>query len=611
MTAQIGRQSRLLRPLSEQQLRQHVEAVQADLLRERNRAAEHVLVPGMAAAAEALRRVFGVELYDVQLIAAIELAGGRIAQMQTGEGKTFVAIAAACYLAMCGRGVHVATPNSYLALRDFQQACAAAGALGLSTGLLTEQGDPEDKRRAYDCDITYGTGSEFGFDYLRDQLTLRQLSAAPLGDNTMHRLSALGLQTRETMQRGLNFAIVDEADSVMIDDACSPLVLSMSSSQEAADRDVHLAACHLSDQLLPETDFCLNDASGRLVLTETGLKRCYDDAVHIPEHQLLRPWTEYVEQALRARYLFKRDIHFVLTDNKVRIVDETTGRIFDDRSWQNGLHQAIEAREGLPITAENQSVAQITRQRFFRLYHNLCGMTGTTAGCEKEFAFVYNCPVTEIPLYRPSLRIVLPTRFFATVDGKHAAIVKSAVEISSGGRPVLIGTRSISDSEQLAYRLAAKGLRCQLLNGTQTEEEAAIVAEAGQQSSITIATNLAGRGTDISLGPGVEALGGLHVIVAECQLSSRMDRQLVGRCARQGDPGTAQMFVSADDTLLVRFGEWLAAAIRRDCAAGGEASHDFTAQLCRVQTVAERQYSLVRREILRQDKSRDTLFGNA
>lgn len=599
-----------LQECSEPELAAEAQSLRQELIRGTEIASPELLVAGTALATEALRRAYQVVLYDVQLLAVLNLATGRIVQMATGEGKTFVAITTAVHLALAGKGVHVMTPNSYLAERDCEQARSVFAQLGMTAGLTAEQAEPDDKRQAYDCDVTYGTGHEFGFDYLRDQLTLRSQARSKLGSRLLEELRTKGPGQRDTMQRGLAYAVVDEADSVLVDDAGSPLVLSMSAAGEASDRDAHLVARDVADILQEDTHFRWDRSTSQITLTSEGQNRCYKDDIAIPVEKLQRPWTAYVEQALRAAHIFTLNVHYVITDGEVKIVDETTGRIFDDRSWQDGLHQAIEAREGLPITPEKESLARITRQRFFRLYKNLCGMTGTAVGCEKEFLHVYRCRTAEIPLHRPSARQMLPTRCFATRDAKHVAIVQEIQAIHETGRPVLVGTQSITDSEAIAARLDQANLSYQLLNGLQTAEEAEIIAQAGQQAVITISTNLAGRGTDITVPPDVLELGGLHVIVAECQTSGRMDRQLIGRCARQGNPGSARTYVSAEDTLLARFGNWLAQAIIRESDESLEADADFTTAIRRVQEKAEKHHYLGRAELLRQDIATDSLFGN-
>jgi preprotein translocase subunit SecA len=605
----IARLASSLQTATVEQLADETCLVRRELSRGRTLEEPELLGAGLSLACEALRRAHGVKLYDVQLVAAIALIRRRIVQMQTGEGKTCSGLTAAAVLGMAGRGVHVATPNAYLAERDQQLAAPVLSALGMSAGLLPERTESAKKAAAYDCDVTYGTGHEFGFDYLRDQLTLRQEQRESPGTGLLRRLRQGMTTRRSTLQRGLEFAIVDEADSVLMDDAGSPLVLSLAPPRPAEDAAAHLTALELAARLVPEQHFVLDPATGVTVLTSEGVRRSHSSDVAIPVAQLVRPWSEYVQQALRARYLFRRDVHYVINDQEVRIVDETTGRIFEDRSWQDGLHQAIEAREGLTITAEKESTAQITRQRFYRLYGHLCGMTGTATGCEREFAEVYGLQVQEIPLRIPSARQLLPIRYFSAQRYKWQAITEEIRRVQLTGRPVLAGTRSIADSEQLAERLQRQGIAHQLLNGMQNAAEAGIIERAGQPGAVTIATNLAGRGTDIVLSPEVRRIGGLHVIVAECQTSGRMDRQLIGRCGRQGDPGSARIFVSAEDGLLTLHGPWLSTAICREADAAGESHADFSAQLQRIQSSAERQQRDARLQLLLRDNARDILLS--
>ena len=597
-----------LQTASVEQLQNEVQLVRREMARGKSPTEPHLLIAGLALVSAALQRTVNVKLYDVQLLAAMAMTRRCIAQMQTGEGKTFVALTSALHLSLTGRGVHVITPNIYLAERDHQLAAKVSMPLGVSVALLPERADASKKTPAYDADVTYGTGHEFGFDYLRDQLTLRERSQQQPGDRLLNHLRQTSSSRRATMQRGLAYAVVDEADSVLIDDAGSPLVLSFGSNQPAPDADAHLAAKALAETLQPELDYIVEASSGRVALTEAGVQRSHAKDVAIPVLQLARPWTEYVQQALRARHLFRRGMHYVVQENEVRIVDETTGRIFEDRSWQDGLHQAIEAAENLPITAEKQAVAQITRQRFFRLYENQSGITGTAVGCERELSDVYTLTVEPIPLRVPSQRNVLPTRFFVDNQSKYHAIAQDVMLVQQLGRAVLIGTRSISDSETMATKLAELNIACQLLNGLQDAAEADIVSRAGNPGSVTIATNLAGRGTDIHLHSEVRANGGLHVIVAECQTSSRMDRQLIGRCARQGDPGSAQAYASAEDHLIALHGPWLVEAMIREADAHGEVDADFSSQLKRIQTSAERQQYASRINLLRRDIARDSLL---
>lgn len=566
------------------------------------------LIHGLALATEALRRSKGIRLYDVQLLAVLTLVQGSIAQMQTGEGKTFVAIATAAVLGLRGKGVHVMTPNSYLAERDCSEARPVLSVLGMTVGLTVEQDSNENKYQAYCCDVTYGTGHEFGFDYLRDQVALRQQAARLPGSQILAQLQATEFPERETIQKGLHYAIIDEADSVMIDDAGSPLVLSASVPGEAQDAEIHRLARQLVPHCQPDTHFQVDSSTGNLRLLPEGMKLADAAFDGVSARRLIRPWREYLQQALRAEHLFRNDVHYTVQDDKVKIVDSSTGRIFDDRSWQDGLHQAIQAKEGLLIEPEMVALARISRQRLYRQYDFLCGMTGTAVGCETEFRKIYRRSVKAIPLHRPSLRITLPMRCFATREARFQAIRDDIRLRHPTGQAVLVGTQSIADSEILSTMLTQTGLPHQVLNGLQTIEEARIVANAGRKRAITLATNLAGRGTDIAIEDDVLAAGGLHVIVAECQISSRMDRQLTGRCARQGQPGSCQTYVSAEDDLLRKHGEWLAAAICRDARADGEAVSSFEPAVRRVQAAAERQQFLSRLNLLHQETQVDQLL---
>lgn len=570
--------------------------------------ASDLLVGGLALACEALRRCKGIQLYDVQLIAAMELSQGRIVQMQTGEGKTFVAIASAAVLALEGKGVHVMTPNSYLAERDAEEAAPVLSVLGMNVGLTVEQDSDENKHQAYCCDVTYGTGHEFGFDYLRDQVTLRKQAAAAPGSRLLERLASCELADRDTIQRGLNYAIVDEADSVMIDDAGSPLVLSASVPGEAPDADVHRQARQLALTMQADLHFRIEPSTAQMQLLPEGRSLAKESSRDVPARQLLRPWREYLQQALRAEHLFLRDVQYIVQEESVKIVDGSTGRIFDDRSWQDGLHQAIQAKEQVPIEPEMVALARISRQRLYRQYDFLCGMTGTATGCESEFRQIYRRGISPIPLNRPSQRNALPMRCFVSAAAKFKAISDEIRLRYPTGQSILVGTQSIADSEALARELESAGLPFQILNGLQTAEEAEVVAAAGQPYSITLATNLAGRGTDISISEDVLAVGGLHVIVSECQVSSRMDRQLTGRCGRQGQPGSCQTFVSAEDELLQKHGDWLANAIQRDAHGGHEARSSFEPAVRRIQASAERQQYLSRLNLLQQETSVDELL---
>ncbi|MCA9168600.1 MAG: hypothetical protein KDB23_13085 [Planctomycetales bacterium] len=562
-----------------------------------------------ALACSAIHRTLGVRLYDVQLVAASGLAEGAIVEMRTGEGKTFACAPAALLHAFTSRGVHIATPNAYLARRDYELLAPVFRSLGVTVGLLPDkEWTVADKLAAYRCDITYGTGYEFGFDYLRDQLSLRTAACRPLGAAAIEHLNDVATTHPQAIQRQLYFSIVDEADNVLIDDATSPLILSSAGREEASDATIHRAARLAIAQLRPGEHYCVTSSGQSNQLTIAGIERIHRAAEQIPIESLQRTWVEYVENALRAEAL-QRDVHYVVTESgRVEIVDANTGRILSDRTWSEGLHQAVETKEGVTITAERSVLASITRQRFLRLYERVSGMTGTAMGCKREFRHVYGLQVLPVPPRTPSRREIWPTRFFASRRHKWAAVAQSIMELHMLQRPVLVGTASIADSERVAVLLERLGVDFQLLNGRQDADEAAIISQAGQRGAITIATNLAGRGTDIKLDHGSFEAGGLHVIAGECSHSSRVDQQLFGRCGRQGDPGTAQMFVSAEDALLQHVGGWLASAIKRSADDNGEAKVDFSRPLSRIQRSAERVGYAARCNLLRRDLARDTLF---
>ncbi len=559
------------------------------------------VIASFALTIEAVRRTYGIDLYDVQLLAGLALARKSIAEMQTGEGKTLSATLAASAFALCGEGVHVMTVNAYLAERDYELLRPAFELLGLSVGVLRPDASPAQKRDAYRCDITYGPGYEFGFDYLRDQLSLLARPQRRLGDAYRDRIAGRGLPAQQFLQRGQAFAIVDEADSVMIDEATTPLILSGPTADGADCSEIYRAAMTVAEQMEPEQDYLLDARRSGIHVTASGAERAHAVGKTAAGHGAQHPWLQYVEQALRAKLLLKRDVDYVIQDDQVMLVDDKTGRIFADRSWRDGLRQAVETREGVTITAENRSLARISRQRYLRLYDGLCGLTGTATGVEREYWQVYRLPVVTVPLRTPSRRRFLPTRFFASGDAKWSAIVGEVQAIHRTGQPILVGTRTIQDSQLLADKLTSLAVPFQLLNGRQDADEAEVVALAGQMGAVTVATNMAGRGTDIKLGSGVSEMGGLHVIGCEPHESTRVDRQLVGRCARQGDPGSCRLYVSAEDPLIADHSPGLARRIARLAQADGEVHVDLSGDLARLQKRMEKRGYALRRQLFARD----------
>jgi preprotein translocase subunit SecA len=512
---------------------------------------------------EASRRTTGLVHYTEQLLGGLALVRGAIAEMATGEGKTLAISLPALVFSLAGKGVHVVTVNSYLARRDYEFTKPMLDLLGVSVGLLPEGSDATlaKKRAAYECDITYAVGYELGFDYMRDQLAIMRHPHGGPGDDLRNALLGKTPEAAPTCQRDLAIAIIDEVDSVLIDEAGCPLLISESST-EAGSPDPYLRARDLSRQLREGHHFLIDRHRRAIELTGEGRSEIHLESHQVPWDELRRPWEIYLRNALKADHLFHRDDQYVVMDGKVVIVDEFTGRRFADRTWREGLHQAVEAKEAVEIRAENSSAASITRQRYFALYETVCGLTGTASESAGEFWRFFRLPVVPIPLHRPCRREILADRIFASHAAMDEAISNDIVRRHERGQPVLVGTRTIRDSERIAARLRHLGIPHRVLSAKQDAEEDAIVATAGEAGSVLIATNMAGRGTHIVLSKEAEAAGGLHVIAVEKNESARIDRQLIGRGARQGQPGSAQTFLSADDALLAGFSPGLAAKIR-------------------------------------------------
>lgn len=538
-----------------------------------------------ALATEAVRRALGKRLYDVQLMGGIHLSRGRIAEMNTGEGKTVTTVVPAFLHSLYGKGVHVATTNAYLAERDCEELRAVFELVGISVGVLKESASPTEKEKAYRCDITFGPGYEFGFDYLRDQIALRSRQHRPLGQR--HIRTMLGLQDAAwtPTQRGHSFAIVDEADSVLIDEATMPMILSTGQGKPPSPELYELAR-ETALSLQPDEDYELDLKQKKIEFTTQGWTHLHQVLAGIDLLPLDRPWSRYVENALRAEFILQRDEDYVVRDGGVQIVDQHTGRIHDERTWRDGLHQAIERKEGVENTSESASDARMTRQRYFQLYDGLCGMTGTADGLERELQAFYGLSIVPIPTNKPNIRESWPLRTFRESEKRNQAIIADAARLHRTGRPVLIGTRTIRHSVRLSEMLRESGVPHTVLNGVQDEDEAKIVGRAGVAGTVTVATNMAGRGTDIRLDPVSLAAGGLHVIAAEHNLSPRVDRQLSGRAARQGNPGSSQFFISMEDE-LVQSDEELITWIQKSADNNGECLGDASEAVQRIQQKME------------------------
>lgn len=497
---------------------------------------------------EVANRTLNERHFDVQLIGGLVLLQGMVAEMETGEGKTLTATLPACTAALAGIPVHIITVNDYLAERDAQWMGRIYQSLGLSVGIIKHGMTPEAKRLAYQCAVTYGTNKEVAFDYLRDRIILwERPSDLRL---QVERLYGDNSRLRRLIMRGLHYAIVDEADSVLIDEARTPLIISK--EDDGYDEEsLYRQAMELAKNLQSFTDFILKAEERALELTEQGKSKIEEHLWFDPRRRTNKLYREeLVRQALVALYLFFRDKQYLLKDGKVQIIDEYTGRLMADRSWEKGLHQLIEIKENCEMTKRKETLARISYQRFFRRYRHLAGMTGTAREVAGELWSIYRLRVVTIPTNRPLRRIYLPDLVFRNAQERWRAVVSKVAELQSKGRPVLIGTRSVAASEHLSQLLEEAGLAHRVLNARQDRQEAEIIAQAGQTGQITVATNMAGRGTDIRLGKGVADLGGLHVIATERHEARRIDRQLFGRCGRQGDPGTAQAIISLEDELV-------------------------------------------------------------
>ena len=525
----INPQESALKKLSDSSLANKTNEFKARLAK--GETLDDILPDAFAVIREASRRVLGMRQFDVQLIGGIILHRGNIAEMGTGEGKTLVATAPVYLNALEGKGAHVITVNDYLAKRDSEWMGQVYKFLGLSVGLIVHDLDFEQRKIAYNSDITYGTNNEFGFDYLRDNM-----------------VSSLD----QMVQRPLHYCLIDEVDSILIDEARTPLIIS-GPGQKSTDN--YYVMSKLVPQLKLGEDYTIDEKQKTVAPTEAGVSKMEKmlkvDNLYDTDNLELN---HLFVQALRAQAMMERDRDYVVKDGEVVIVDEFTGRLMYGRRYSDGLHQAIEAKEGLQVQRESQTLATITFQNYFRMYDKLAGMTGTAKTEEQEFIKIYGLEVFQVPTNRPVQRKDLPDVIFKTKRGKYRAVVREIERRHATGQPMLIGTTSIEQSEQLSHMLKEAGIVHNVLNAKYHELEAQIVAQAGQKGQVTIATNMAGRGTDIVLGEGVSELGGLAIIGTERHESRRIDNQLRGRAGRQGDPGSSQFFLSLEDDLLRIFG---------------------------------------------------------
>ncbi len=522
-----------------------------ETFRRGGRESDACLIRALAGIREVSARELGMRPFLVQIIGVLSLHRGFLAEMATGEGKTLTAGLAAVLAGWTKRPCHIVTVNDYLVERDAERLGKLYDYCGVRVGCVTGAMQPEDRQKGYACDVTYTTSKELLADFLRDRLRVGALH------NPTRRLVARLLGSRAAaieglVMRGLHTAIVDEADSVLIDEAVTPLIISATHENPLL-KDAGQAAQKIVADLVEGIDYRPNLRFKEIELTEAGLAKVAATSGSLPG--VWRGDSRRMElaiQALVAREFFHRDKQYIIEKGKVVIVDEFTGRPMPQRTWREGMHQAIEAKEGLEISDPSETIARLSFQRFFRCFHKLAGMTGTAREAAAEFWQVYRLPVIPIPTNRPCLREHWPDRVFAIEEQKWHAVADEIARVHATGRPLLVGTRSVAASEKLAVLLAERALQCAILNAVRLKEESAVIAMAGEAGRITIATNMAGRGTDIFLSRGIAAAGGLHVIATERHESQRVDRQLFGRSARQGDPGSAQAFVSIEDELVRR-----------------------------------------------------------
>ncbi|MDD6402752.1 MAG: preprotein translocase subunit SecA [Mollicutes bacterium] len=553
---------------------------------------EDILVEAFATAREAAFRIIGEKHYYVQILGALAIHYGNIAEMKTGEGKTLTSVLPAYLNALTGKGVHIITVNEYLAGRDAEWMGGIHRFLGLTVGVNRRDMTAEEKREAYNCDILYSTNNEIGFDYLRDNMVVRK---------------------EERVQRPLNFAIIDEVDSVLIDEARTPLIIS---GGEMANQNLYISADKYAKSLKIEEDFIYDEKTKSVNLTEQGADKAeemfhIDNLYDVDNSTLLH----FINQALRANYAMKNDVDYVVQDGEIVIVDQFTGRLMKGRAYSDGLHQAIEAKEGVTINQETKTLATITFQNLFRMYNKLSGMTGTAKTEEEEFRDIYNMYVIEIPTNKDIARIDEADLVYATKEAKYKAIINFVKDRYEHGQPVLIGTIAIETSELISSLLKQAHIPHEVLNAKNHEREAEIISKIGLGKSVTIATNMAGRGTDIKLSDEVRALGGLCVVGTERHESRRIDNQLRGRSGRQGDPGYTQFFVSMRDDLMVRFGSDRIGAMMENMGIGDQAirSKAFTRSVEQAQKRVEGNNYDIRKNLLQYDdvmnNQREIIYG--
>ncbi len=558
-------------------------------------------------------RVLGMRPYDVQLAAAGVMFHGALCELATGEGKTLTATLPVFLRALTGKGVHVATVNDYLAKRDAELMAPVYEKLGLTVGFLQQKMEDAERSATYRKDVTYGTASEFGFDFLRDRLKMRggQVASTPFWGPWTAKPGQSPADPR--VQRGHFFALVDEADSIFIDEARTPLIIS-SPTRDAKPEEcvMYYWADGIARAMKPNVHFTHDIKKDKIEVTEAGRSMArYSSPPSGPHAPAMDKLIEAVEKALQANYRFVLDHHYMVHEDKIVIIDESTGRPMPDRQWREGLHQAVEAKEKSTIHLAADHAASVTYQSYFRQYVCLAGMTGTIVQNAPEIKRVFKMRVVPVPTNRPIVRELLPDLIYPTEAAKFDAIVADIKKLKLIGRPVLVGTRSVEKSEALSRRLTALGISHRVLNAKQDKEEALIVSQAGQPGTVTVATNMAGRGTDIKLGPGVADLGGLHVIGTERHEAIRVDRQMLGRAGRQGDPGSGQFYLSLEDKLLEALGTAFHQRLIDLGKAGGTRDwNQFRPLFMKAQRRTEKKHYRQRLDLMHYERQRRELLGD-
>lgn len=598
---QVARASEGLELLTTHKLSEMASVLRRDL--HRNGLRPDLVASAFAVIREVSGRTLGMRHFDVQLLGGWAMMRGKVAEMETGEGKTLTATLPAATAALAGIPVHIITVNDFLVARDAAWMKPLYDVLGLSVGTILEGMSPTDRRYAYGCSITYCTNKQVVFDYLKDRMLLQQENRAlHLKIEALHRADP---RVSRLMMRGLCFAVVDEADSVLVDEARTPLIIS--GGRGAGDEErVYRQALDAARRMLAGRDYLISERERHVDLTDLGrahaarLTNRYGGVWNVAGHR-----ENIVRQALAALHLHLRDKHYLVDEGQIRIVDEYTGRVMADRSWERGLHQMVEAKEGLEISGRQETLARISYQRFFRRYLRLAGMTGTAREVAGELWAVYGLNTVRIPTNRPQARKIHGDLLYPTSQTKWQAIAAQVAGLHKSGRPVLVGTRSVADSEHISGLLSEAGIQHSVLNARQNRTEAEIVAQAGQPGRVTVATNMAGRGTDIRLAPGVGEAGGLFVIASERHEAGRIDRQLFGRSGRQGDPGEGQAMVSLDDELVRSVFGSLLDRLRSGHLPGWLGRMLFSL----AQRTTERRHSAIRKRLLHSDESLQDLLA--